>query len=153
MAFELKTAVEMLHAAVIDSRAGNVRYRQNELYSLHATLRENADAIGEAIAKDAKSSTTKAQTEFFLAMDAIRKSYESLDFDTLLKEEYSIKYGKDNAGKRVALGLVAIRPSNHDRFYSVITPLVAAIEGGNCVVLEVRDTNPVALKFLNIVSA
>jgi acyl-CoA reductase-like NAD-dependent aldehyde dehydrogenase len=139
MAPDLKTAVETLRAVVIDSRAGNLRYRQNELFSLHAALRENADAICEAISKDASSSTTKAQTEFFLALDALRKSYESLDFDKSLKEEYSIKYGKDNVERRASLGLVAIKPSGYSRFYSVITPLVAALEAGNCVILEVSS--------------
>jgi hypothetical protein len=115
-----------------------MRYRQNELYSLHLVLRENAEPICEAITKDHAGPTVKAETEFFLAMDAVRISYERLDFDKSMAEEYFVKFGKDNRERRAALGLVAIRPSRHNRFYSVITPLVAALQAGNCVIVEVR---------------
>jgi hypothetical protein len=145
MTSDLKTAIETLRVAVADGRAGSVRYRQNEFHKLHAALRENADPICEAIAKDSASSTVKAETEFFLTMDTVRKSYESLDIDKSLKDEYSVKYGKDNVGRRAALGLVAIRPSRHSRFYSVINPLVAALEAGNCVILEVGGPYPSCL--------
>ena len=135
---ELQEGLDILRAAVIDRRTENVRWRQNEFQRLHAALREKVDVICEAISKDASSSIADSQKEFYLTMDAIRQSYETLDFDRLLKEEYSIKDGKDNLSRRVGLGLVVIRPTRHTRFYSILTPLVAAIAAGNCVLLEVR---------------
>jgi acyl-CoA reductase-like NAD-dependent aldehyde dehydrogenase len=138
MTSDVNTALETLRASVVEGRAENVRYRQNELYSLHCVLRENVDQLCEAIAKDYAGSSMKAETEFFLTMNAVRTSYENLDFDKSITEEYSVKFKKDNSERRAALGLVAIRPTRHTRFYSVITPLVAALEAGNCVIVEVR---------------
>jgi len=138
MASDFQTAFEVLRGSVTEGRAENVRYRQNELYSLHLVLRENAEPICEAITKDYAGPTVKAETEFFLAMDAVRISYERLDFDKSMAEEYFVKFGKDNRERRASLGLVAIRPLKHNRFYSVITPLVAALQAGNCVIVEVR---------------
>jgi acyl-CoA reductase-like NAD-dependent aldehyde dehydrogenase len=135
---DLHTALEVLRGSVTEGRAENVRYRQNELYSLHSALRENVDRICEAIAKDYAGSSTKAEREFFMAMDAVRISYENLNFVRSMVEEYSVKFEKDNTGRRAALGLVAIQPSRHSRFYSVLSPLVAALEAGNCIIVEVR---------------
>jgi acyl-CoA reductase-like NAD-dependent aldehyde dehydrogenase len=141
MASDIQTAFEVLRASVTEGRPENVRYRQNELYSLHSALRENPELICDAIAKDYAGSREKAETEFYLAMDAVRISYEKLDFDKALEVEYSVKFGKDNTKRRAALGLVHIRPTRHSRFYSVITPLVAALEAGNCIFVEVRCTS------------
>jgi acyl-CoA reductase-like NAD-dependent aldehyde dehydrogenase len=138
MASDFHTAFEVLRGSATEGRAENVRYRQNELYSLHSTLRENAKPIYEAIIKDYPGSTLTVETEFFMAMDAVRISYEKLDFDRSMSEEYSVKFGKDNRERRSAQGLVAVRPSRHSRFYSVVTPLVAALEAGSCIIVEVR---------------
>ncbi|PMD19586.1 hypothetical protein NA56DRAFT_680077 [Hyaloscypha hepaticicola] len=123
MGSDFETAFKTLRSSVAEGRAEN-------------HLRENAELLCEAIAKDYAGSPIKAETEFFLTMDAARGAYERLDFDKSLKEEYSVKFGKDNSERRAALGLVAIRPSTHSRFYSTVTPLVAALEAGNCVIIE-----------------
>jgi acyl-CoA reductase-like NAD-dependent aldehyde dehydrogenase len=138
MASDFDTALETLRASVTEGRAENIRYRQNELYSLHSALRENVNQLCEAIAKDYAGSPMKAETEFFLTMDAVRISYKNLDFDKSITEEYSVKFRKGNSERRAALGLVAIRPTRHSRLYSVVTPLVTALEAGNCVIVEVR---------------
>jgi acyl-CoA reductase-like NAD-dependent aldehyde dehydrogenase len=140
MASDFGTALKTLCSSVAEGRAENVRYRQNELYSLHSALTENAELICESIARDYAGSPTKAEMEFFLAMNAARGAYERLDFDKSLKGEYSVNFGKDNIERRAALGLVAIRPTTHSRFYSAVTPLVAALEAGNCVIIDVGNT-------------
>lgn len=71
-------------------------------------------------------------------MDVLRQSYDSLDFEKELKEEYSITNGDDNLSRRVGVGIVLIRPTSHTRLYSVVAPVCAAIAAGNCVLLEVR---------------
>lgn len=139
MAKELHSGLESILAAVTDGRTENVRYRQNELHRLHAGLRENSDAICAAILSGATCTATEAETEFFLAMDSIQQSYASLDFDKSIKNEYLVTTGANNLSRRSGLGLIAIRPSQHSRFYSVITPLAAAIAGGNCILLEVSS--------------
>jgi acyl-CoA reductase-like NAD-dependent aldehyde dehydrogenase len=141
MASDFSTAFEALQGSVTEGRAENVRYRQNELYSLHSALRENAELICEAIVNDSAGSPENAETQFFLTMDAVRKSYEKLDFGKSMEDEYSVKFGEDNSERRVALGLVAIRPLTHSRFYSVISPLVVVLEAGNCVIVEVTHVS------------
>jgi acyl-CoA reductase-like NAD-dependent aldehyde dehydrogenase len=140
MAASLESSFELLQAAAIDGRTSNVRYRQNELHSLHAVLRSNADAICTAIKKDSQNrvSDSISESEYYLAMDAITHFYEGLDFDKALVTEYLISTGADNPNRRVGKGIVVIRPTAHTRFYSIICPLAAAIAAGNCVCLEVR---------------
>jgi acyl-CoA reductase-like NAD-dependent aldehyde dehydrogenase len=129
--------MEVLRGAVIDGRAENVRYRQNQLHQLHASLRDNTERICDAISQDQRTAKEHAEIEFFLAMDSVTKAYEALDFESSLQAEYLVKEGKDNLLRRVGVGLVAIRPGNHNRFYSTVTPLAMAIAAGNCVLLEV----------------
>ena len=81
MPSDIDTAFEVLQSSVTEGRAENVRHRQNELYSLHSALRENSERICNAIVKDFAGSRERAETEFFLTMDAVRISYEKLDFD------------------------------------------------------------------------
>jgi len=130
-------AENTLLAAVLDGRAENVRFRQKELHRLHTVLKEQKYAICEAISQSASSSKFEADLEFFSAMDSIQQSYESLNFDKLMEEEYLVAKKKNNAGRRVGLGLVAIRAQKYSRFCSIVDPLAAAIAAGNCVLLEV----------------
>lgn len=137
MASATDAAIERLQMAVIDGRTENVRYRQDQLQGLHKALRDEAGAICAALSRDSPSSTAEVEAEFYLAMDAVRHFYESLDFERALEEEYSVAHGKNNEGRRLGVGLVVIRPTSHTRFYSIVTPLAAAISAGNCVILEV----------------
>ena len=135
--------LELLRAAVIDGRTDNFRYRQTELHSLHAALRNSADAIVAAISKDScgessKEISVEAWAEYCLTMDAITRLYKSLNFEQSMKDEYQLANGIDNTGRQIGKGLVVIRPTNHTRFYSTICPLVTAIAAGNCACLEVR---------------
>jgi len=137
MASPHEQAFERLQGAVVDGRTENIRFRQNQLQSLHKTLREEASAVCSALAQNPLSSTTEVEAEFSLAMDSVRHCYDSLDLDQELEEEYKIANGKDNKSRRVGAGLVIIRPTTHTRFYSIVNPLAAAISAGNCVILEV----------------
>lgn len=137
MASAQDIAIERLQLAATDRRADNVRYRQDQLQSLHQALREAAASIVSALLTDTKSSNAEADTQYYLAMEAVRHSYESIHFDEELAKEYSIVHGKDHTERRLGVGMVIIRPTNHTRFYSIITPLAAAIAAGNCVILEV----------------
>jgi acyl-CoA reductase-like NAD-dependent aldehyde dehydrogenase len=137
MSTDIQTSIAILRASVTEGRAENVRYRQNQLHALHAALRTAADAVCQAIAEDEAAETAEVETEFYLAVDALKQAYASLDFEKCLENEYLVANGKDNVERRVALGFVAIRPLRHSRFYSVLTSLVAALSAGNCVLLEV----------------
>lgn len=130
-------AVQRLQLAAIDGRTENMRYRQGQLQALHSSLRTEAGAICEALIKDTQASKAEVETEYFLAMDSVRHFYDSLNFEEEHQKEYSVTHGKDNAGRRLGIGLVVIRPTSHTKLFSIVSPLAAAISAGNCVVLEV----------------
>ncbi|KAJ4418637.1 hypothetical protein N0V82_005428 [Gnomoniopsis sp. IMI 355080] len=135
-----EAAIERLQMSAVDGRAENGRFRQDQLQSLHRALREEAGKICAALQADSDLSAAEVETEFYLAMEAIRHFYDSLDFDKDLKDEYSVVHGKDNSNRRVGLGVVIIKPTSHTRLYSVVTPLAAAIAAGNCVLLDLSTT-------------
>ncbi|KAL1858225.1 hypothetical protein Daus18300_009971 [Diaporthe australafricana] len=133
-------AIDRLQASIVDGRTENGRYRQDQLQRLHRTLREEASQIVAALVADSKSSSSEVDAEYYLAMEAVRHFYDSLDFERDLKEEYTVVHGEDNLTRRVGAGLVVIRPTTHTRFYSIVTPLAAAIAAGNCIILELSET-------------
>lgn len=139
MASTHEQALERIQSTVVDGRTENVRFRQGQLQSLHKTLQEEGSSICRALTQDSSSSAVEVQAEFYLALDAIRHFYDTLDFDKELQEEYNVAHGKDNKDRRVAAGLVIVRPTTHTRFYSIVNPLAAAISAGNCVILEVSS--------------
>jgi acyl-CoA reductase-like NAD-dependent aldehyde dehydrogenase len=137
---------DQLRAAVADGRTENIRYRQNQLQSFHATLRSHADKICDAIAQDSFTGTrSEAEIEYHHAMSAITQFYSSLDFEKSLKDEYLLANGLDNISRRVGRGLVVLRPTTHTRFYSIVCPIAAAIAAGNCICLEVCEYSIVHL--------
>ncbi|CZR61845.1 uncharacterized protein PAC_11742 [Phialocephala subalpina] len=142
MASDLQTTIATLRGGVTECRFENVRYRQDQFHALHASLRENSNAICEAIAKDSACTTAEAETEFYLTMDAVQKSYDSLKFKKLLEQEYSVTKEKDNTGRRAGVGLIAIKPQRHSRFYSVVSPVAAALAAGNSILLELDKSLP-----------
>lgn len=135
-----EAAIERLQITAVDGRAENGRFRQDQLHSLHGALRQEAGRICAALQADSNSSAAEVETEFYLAMEAIRHFYETLDFEKTLKDEYSVTQGKDNVNRRVGVGIVVIRPTSHTRFYSIVNPLAAAIAAGNCALLEVSSS-------------
>lgn len=132
-------AIERLQTSVVDGRTENGRYRQYQLHALHKILREEAGQICAAIQTDSKAPASEVETEYYLAMETVRHFYSTLDFEKDLEEEYRVVHGKDNPDRRLGVGLVVLRPTSHTRFYSVVTPLAAAVAAGNCVVLEVSS--------------
>jgi hypothetical protein len=109
MATNFESSFELLRAAAIYGRTTNIRYRQNELQSLHAALRNDAESICAAIQNDSQSSGANAESEaeYYLAIDAVAHFYEVLDFDKALKDEYMISTGEDNPNRRVGKGALS----------------------------------------------
>ncbi|KAH6987358.1 Aldehyde/histidinol dehydrogenase [Ilyonectria sp. MPI-CAGE-AT-0026] len=136
----MDTAIERLQDAVVDGRAETLRFRQNLMHALHLALRTNAADICAAMAKDTGASAAEVDAEFFLAMEAVRHFYDGLDFQKSLEDEYSVARGKDNAGRRVGYGLVVLRPTSHTRFFSIVSPLAAALSAACCVALELQES-------------
>lgn len=142
-----KASLERIAESVTDGRAENVRYRQEELFSLHTSLVDHASALCQALGgtragggggeEQRKHEEKEAEVEYYLALDAVRHFYDSLDFDKELEDEYRVANGKNHETRRVGFGMVVIRPTDHTRFYSIVVPLAAALSAGNCVVVEV----------------
>ena len=135
-----ESTIQRLRAAITDGRTANIRYRQNELHTLHVALTENADALAAAISQDTGSTSAEIEVELFLTMDSLRHFYNSLDFEKEIKEEYLVVNGQDNVGRRTGVGLVVILPTSHTRLFSVLSPICAAITAGNCILLEVSSS-------------
>lgn len=127
-----------LRAAVVDGRTRTAFYRQTQLEKLHQGLIESSSAIVDAIVADSGITKAEAQAEYALALADVKDRYAELDPKTELANEYAIANGKDAAGLRIGVGMVYIRANaNHSVFYSIISPLSAAIAAGNCIVLQV----------------
>lgn len=133
----MNSAIEKLLDTVVDGRAEVIRFRQDNLISLHDALRKESAALIAAQEKDTGASKTEIEAEHFLALEAIRHFYESLDFAKELETEYLVAHGRDNPGRRTGAGLVIIRPTTYTRLFSILSPLAAAIAAGSVVALEV----------------
>ena len=134
---DLQSSIDQLKACVIDRRSDNIRYRQNELYGLYVDLQSHWDELCSAVRRDTSCSTEEAELECYLALDSVRQSYEGLDFEKSLKDEYLVKTGSDFLNKRAPHGLLIILPTTHTRLYSILTTVAAAKAAGNCVLLQV----------------
>lgn len=130
--------LERIDAAAIDGRAHNICYRQHQLLLLSTFVEKHADRICQAIAHDSGFSEEEAVFELLQSAEAIRTLYEQLDLQAALEDEYSVANNKDNISARVPVGVVVIRPGQHSRLFSIISPAAAALAAGNCVIVEVR---------------
>lgn len=127
-----------LRAAVVDGRTRTAFYRQTQLEKLHQGLTKNSSAIVDAIVADSGIAKAEAQAEYALALADVKERYAELNPKTELENEYAIANNKDAADLRTGVGIVYIQAnSSHSVFYSIISPLSAAIAAGNCVILQV----------------
>jgi acyl-CoA reductase-like NAD-dependent aldehyde dehydrogenase len=108
----------------------------NSNYSTQG-LRTTADRICDAIAQDLGFTQEEVNFEFLRATTSVRDLYNQLDIQSALDQEYSVANNKDNIARRVPVGIVLIRPCQHSRLFSIISPVVAALAAGNCVIIEV----------------
>ncbi|KAK2065740.1 hypothetical protein LY76DRAFT_631098 [Colletotrichum caudatum] len=136
----MDSAIENLLDTVVDGRAEGIRFRQDNLLSLHNELRIGSSALTAAQEEDTGASKAEIEAEHFLALEAVRHFYESLDFAKELETEYLVAHGKDNANRRTGAGLVIIRPTTHTRLFSILSPLAAALAAGSVVALELEDS-------------
>ncbi|KAK2000353.1 hypothetical protein LX36DRAFT_689478 [Colletotrichum falcatum] len=136
----MDSAIENLLDTVVDGRAEGIRFRQDNLLSLHNELRKESSALTAAQEGDTGASKAEIEAEHFLALEAVRHFYESLDFAKELETEYLVARGKDNAKRRTGAGLVIIRPTTYTRLFSILSPLAAALAAGSVVALELEDS-------------
>lgn len=132
-----KHKLAQAHAAALDQRAKNARFRQNQLLKLHSSLLARRGKLHDTIVRETGCSELEAKVEILLTTSAVAELYESLDVESELQEEYRLSAQKNNLQRRDGVGLVLLRPTSHTRLYSTIQPLAVAIRAGSCVVIEV----------------
>lgn len=125
-------------AAAVDGRTANTRFQQDQLIRLHRNLCELREQICHAISQDQQIPLPEAEVEYAFTVATIRDHYDSIDFDQVLQEEYKVANGCDAPLRRTGYGTVVIRPTDHTRFFSILSLVGAAITAGNSFVIEVR---------------
>ncbi len=125
-------------SAVADSRTSDLRYRQRQLISLHRWISKHLVDAKSAVTAD--DGLTYSETRFVisLALDELRRSYDSLDLKKELDVEFRIMNGRDNADRRLSVNIVYVIPESYTLFYSVMSALCLSVAAGSCCVIEVR---------------
>ncbi|EUC40586.1 hypothetical protein COCMIDRAFT_30502 [Bipolaris oryzae ATCC 44560] len=135
-----EAALEILQATALTARCHNAFFRQKQLKSLHDALRNSSDAIRNAIKQDTHVSDEEATTEVAVVLDLVKEHYASIDVTKELEAEYRITNGKDASNRRVPWGVAYIEPQkSHTPFFSVLSPLSAAVAAGTCVALKLEN--------------
>lgn len=124
-----------IQIANLEGRAQSLRLRQSLFHSLHHALTTSERAIKSAIVAESGDSDTDIALEYSLALSELRTHYDSLD----LKAEVKLAHSLEDPTGTTGVGIIYIVPAQQNLFYSVVSPLCAALAAGNCVVLEVRS--------------
>ena len=124
-------------SAVADRRTRDLRYRQRQLISLHGWISKNVAELESAISADDGLFDTETQFVIALALDELRRSYDSLDLKKELDIEYRIKNGRENEERRLAEEIVYVIPDKFTLFYGVMSTLCASVAAGSCCIVEV----------------
>ncbi|KAF2728097.1 ALDH-like protein [Polyplosphaeria fusca] len=137
----MASTLEDLHAAADDGRCLNVHFRQQQLKALHDVLRKNVDRLRDALRHDTHITDEEASIEVALSLSTVKNSYDSLDPEKDLEEEYRIAKGRDAADRMQPWGVVYIDPElRHTPLFSLVAPLSAALAAGNCVAVKLENS-------------
>ncbi|RAH84251.1 hypothetical protein BO86DRAFT_397117 [Aspergillus japonicus CBS 114.51] len=136
--------VARVRAAAKDGRMANVRFQQAQLAALHDSLgAHRADILAAVVADNPRVNPTEAEVEFASALLDVRHAYTSLDLSTALATEYRIARGESSPARRVGFGVVALRPTEHSRLFSIFSVVACALAAGNTVVVQDDTTKAV----------
>ncbi|KAK2796523.1 hypothetical protein FQN51_009303 [Onygenales sp. PD_10] len=128
-----------VRATATDGRMRNVYWRQDQLQKLHAALVDHGCEIQDVIRQETGNTIAEARVEYLLALSSVKELYSSLDPKKELRDEYNTANDIDIPNGWQPAGLVYIEPTSYTVFYSVLSPLAAAIASGNCVIVKVPD--------------
>ncbi|USP82362.1 aldehyde dehydrogenase [Curvularia clavata] len=135
-----EAALDSLQATALSARCHNAFFRQKQLKALHDTLRNNSSSIRDALKQDTHVTDEEATTEVAIGLDLVKEHYASIDVTKELEDEYQITKGKNAGDRRVPWGVAYIEPrKDHTPFFSVISPLSAAVAAGACVALKLEN--------------
>lgn len=129
--------ISRIRSAAIDGRVHNPFFRKTQLKRLHDALVDDADAIQAVISQDTKHRQAEVKVEFALALKYLNDAFATIEPEQVLKQEYSIANGKDDANAATPIGIVVIEPTTHAFLSSLVSALAPAILAGNCVIVQV----------------
>ncbi|ETN42939.1 uncharacterized protein HMPREF1541_02097 [Cyphellophora europaea CBS 101466] len=129
-----------VRSAAIDGRACNPYYRKTQLKKLHDKLVDNTIEIQSAIKQDTGYRPAEIHAEYWLALQCLADSYNSVDTARDLDAEYAIANQKDAPNAREPVGIVLIEPATHAFVFSLISALGPALAAGNCVIVRAEQT-------------
>ena len=126
-----------LRISKLEGRATSTRFKQGQFHRLHETLKTSETSIKAAIAADDFLLDAEVDIEYAMALSELHLHYSSIDLGDDLRNMRTIEREKDNVNRSKSLGIAYIVPWRRNTFYSIISPLCAAIAAGNCVIIEV----------------
>ncbi|KAK0384828.1 hypothetical protein NLU13_7306 [Sarocladium strictum] len=133
-------AIARLQETVADGRLANPVYRREQLAKLLAALIDSRESIKAALVRDTSVTQREAFAEIYQTLAALRSHVDETAPDAQLAAEYSIAEGRNAVSLRQGLGIVALEPQSHTPFFSIFSPLGAAVAAGNPVVLVLKKT-------------
>lgn len=125
-----------IRSSAIDGRAHNPFFRKTQLKKLHQALVKNSSELQNSAKQDGVLTTTEIKIEYLLALQCVAHAHDGIDPKKALEDEYTITTGVDNAETRAPVGIVVIEPSPQAFLNSLVSALVPALAGGNCIIVE-----------------
>lgn len=129
MADEIFRCIEI---SQLEGRARSTRLRQHQFHDLWTALRRSEKAIKNAIVADDGSDAWEATLEYGLTLAEVKAHYDSFSLASDLKSAYAV----ENLDATTTTSVTYIIPAHRNLFYSVLSPLSAALAAGTCVIVE-----------------
>ncbi|KAJ9615475.1 hypothetical protein H2200_001550 [Cladophialophora chaetospira] len=126
-------------SAIADRRTRDLRFRQRQLISLHDWITNNTSGLETALSEDDDISQAEAHFVIGLALDELRRNYESLDLKKELDIEFRIKNARDNEHRRLPQEIVYVIPHRFTFFFGVTSALCASVAAGSCCIVELPE--------------
>lgn len=132
-------AIATLRGTSRTGRCHNAYFRQEQLKSLHDTLRTGTQSIISAIRHDTNNTDAEACIEVATALKIVKEHHESINPKEELEAEYRIAQGENALQRTEPIGVIYLENiSGHTPFLAVVSPLSAALAAGNCIALKVK---------------
>jgi hypothetical protein len=131
------TVVDNANNAAIDGRLADLRYRQNQLQSLHSNLVSNSSKLLLTLGRADNLTQPEAHYVMAQALQEVRSHYDALDLKKELKKEFRIRNGESDKNRTMAFPVAYLIPQKYMRIFSIVSVLSCAIEAGTCLVIEV----------------
>jgi acyl-CoA reductase-like NAD-dependent aldehyde dehydrogenase len=128
-------SLRRISIAVIEGTARSIRHQQQQLNLLYDRLLKSRVELVDALQHDLSLTEAEAVFEHSIVLHEIRICYNGINLVSENEKARKLERGEDNGNHAVPYGIVYIIPS--PGMHTILSPLVAGIGAGNCVILEV----------------